>query len=354
MSRSLPAKTPTCAAASRLFKQLQNDPLYQRSQMWALMVAMRAAGRDDADYATLMAVSGWSGQFVYNPKPDWPTFIEPAETVQRACAAIGLALDQTRPDSPDEAFDFILANCTEDRPVVAEHLEFGLFVGAEDGAEPRVRFFVVPFFNDGVWWSRQAFAETFWGGPGDKRLFVLTGPAEPTPPDAVARQTLAGLARLATEDYWTNWRKDAAPNAVTGLRAIERYAADVADLAHDMQDNKETNKATCFFERGWGCYAIYPQWTARECTARYLDRAAALFDGAAAKHIRAAAGKYHQAYGAWQQWERHLGRSEEFGEYDARWADPAHRRAGSEAALSALDAERHAVAAVQAALAATA
>ena len=195
MSRSLPAKTPTCAAASRLFKQLQNDPLYQRSQMWALMVAMRAAGRDDADYATLMAVSGWSGQFVYNAKPDWPTFIEPTETVPRACAAMGVSLEQTRPASADEAFDFILANCTEDRPVVAEHLEFGLFVGAEDGAEPRVRFFVVPFFNDGVWWSRRRrrWQRSRPTEPDRRRRAVKQGRVQSSLPDAAVSLSKPGV-----------------------------------------------------------------------------------------------------------------------------------------------------------------
>jgi len=348
------AKTPTCAAAARLFKSLQNDPLCQRSQMWALMVAMRAMGRDDAEYATLMATSGWSGQFIYIPKPGWPTFIEPAPTVERACAAMGVALEQKRPASADEAFDFIFASCAGDRPVVAEHLEFGLFVGTQDGQKPLLHYFVQPFFNDGVWWSRQAFAETFWEAPADKRLFALAGPAKPTPPAVAARQTLAELARLATEDYWTDWRAKVAPNVVTGLRAMEQYAADVADVSHAMPDIDETNKDICFFDRGWGCYAIYPQWTARECSGRYLDQAAGLFEGAAARHIRDAARSYHEAHRAWQQWEQHLGRSEKFGEYDARWADPTHRRAGSEAALSALDSEREAIASVRAALSAIA
>jgi len=320
--------------------------------MWALMVAMRAMGREDADYSNLMAVSGWSGQFIYAAKPDWPTFIEPGSTVPRACAAVGVAVEEKRPESADEAFDFLLESCLADQPIVAEHLEFGLFEGAENGDEPQVHFVVCPFFNDGVWWSREQFDQTWWKGHGDKRLFRLTGPAEPKSAEAVARETLAELVRLATANYWTGWRKDAAPHATTGLRAIEQYASDVADVSHDMQDDRETNKDTCFFERGWGCYAIYPQWTARECTGRYLDQAAKLFDTAAGKHIRSAAGSFHAVYGAWKTWEEHLGRSEKFGEYDERWADPKHRRAGNEAVLSALEHERAAIAFVKQALAA--
>jgi len=346
------AKNPTCGAAVRLFKELRDNPLYQRSQMWALMVAMRALGRDDADYATLMAVSGWSGQFVYSAKPDWPTFAEPGPTVRRACDAMGMAVEETRPASADEAFDFVFRSCGDDRPVVADHLEYGLFVGADDGEEPLVHYFVCPFFSDGVWWSREQFADTWWKGPGDKRLFRLAGPAKPADAGKVACETLAELARLATETYWTDWRKKAAPNATTGLRAIEQYAADVADPSHAMQDNDETNKDTCFFERGWGCYAIYPQWTARECTARYLEKAARFFESDAAEHVRDASRKFRAAYHAWQQWEPHLGRPEKFGAYDDRWADPEHRRAGSDAALAALAHEKEAIASVKRALSA--
>jgi hypothetical protein len=203
-----------------------------------------------------------------------------------------------------------------------------------------------------VWWSREQFAETWWKSPCDKRLFRLAGPAPATDEREAARETLAGLVRLAAEPYWTGWRKKAAPNAATGLAAIERYASDVADPAHAMQDQDGTNRDTCFFDRGWGCYAIYPQWTARECTARYLGHAAALFEDGAAKHVRDASAKYRAAYRAWQRWEAHLGRSTKFGSYDERWADPAHRRAGSEAAFEAMGNEKEAVASVKRAVSA--
>jgi hypothetical protein len=351
-SRDSGRDSSVCARAGRLFKQLQNDPLYQRSQIWALMVAMRAMGHDDADYCDLMAISGWAGQFIYSAKPDGPTFIEPGPTVSRACAAMGFALDQARPGSADEAFDYILQACAADQLVLGEHLEFGLFVGFDGSDEPKLRYVVCPFFNDGVWWTREQFAQTWWdGAPGDKRLFRLTGLVAPKDPAAVAVETLHELVRLATENYWTDWRKRAAPNATTGLRGIEQYAADLADVSRSMQDENESNSQTCFFDRGWGCYAIYPQWTARECSARYLDGLAGRYAGAAQAHIRQAARGYRAAYRAWQHWAQHLGRVSGGNDaYDRHWADPDHRRAGSEAVREALDHERRAVGSVERAL----
>lgn len=339
--------------AVRLFKQLRGDPLHQRSQMWALMVALHFAGRDEADYAALTAVSGWSGQFVYIAKPGWPTFIEPCPTVQRACAAVGMGVEERQPSSADEAFDFVRDACEAGRPVLAEHLEYGLFVGADDGDEPKVQFFVDPFFVDGVWWTREQFTETWWNAPqGDRRLFRLTGAVAPREPDEVARETLAQIVHLAEDDYWTGWRNSAAPGAVTGLRGIEQYAADVADPSKRMTNADETDGDSCFFDRGWGCYAVYPQWTARECTARYLEATAGLFDGEADRHLRGAVGHYHNAYGAWRRWERHLGRPQALGGYDQRWADPDHRRTGSDAVLEALEHERRGVESIKEALSA--
>jgi hypothetical protein len=101
--------------------------------MWALMVALHAMGREDVHYATLMAVSGWSAQFAYNPKPDSASFFEPCPTVARACQAVGVGLEEYRGSSPEEAWSFIREAIAGDRPVLVEYMEFGLFVDGADG-----------------------------------------------------------------------------------------------------------------------------------------------------------------------------------------------------------------------------
>lgn len=171
-------------------------------------------------------------------------------------------------------------------------------------------------------------------------------------PRAVAHDTIAQIVRLATEDYWDGWRQQFAPHAVTGLAALEQYAADIADLSKALQNDGGTNRDTCHFDRGWCCYAVYPQLTARECTGQYLDSAAEHFEGAPATLLRRAAGRYHQAFGHWREWEKHLGRDDRFGTGDERWADPSHRDAGQRAVLASLDEERRGIDLLREALAA--
>ena len=136
-------------------------------------MVMKAFGREDADYSYLMAVSGWSGQFVYLHRPDWPTFIEPVPTIKRACNALGFSLEMKENDSSGEAFDYVLKNCLKDLPVISEYFEVGLFAGAEDGDDPKVQFFVVPFEKEGLWLNKKEFAEKWWKAPGDKRMFTI-------------------------------------------------------------------------------------------------------------------------------------------------------------------------------------
>ena len=343
-----------CQRAVHFFTELQDGPtsLYQRSQMWSLLVALHALGREDVDYATLMAVSGWSGQFAYQPKPDTPSFLEPCPTVTGACQAVGVGVSEYRGDVAEEAWSFIRDAVAADQPVLGEHYEYGLFVDSADEPEPLVRYFVVPFIPDGAWWTRPDFETEHWSEPGDKRLFGIGGPSTAPDPRTVARATIAQTVRLATEDYWDGWRQDFAPHAVTGLTAIEQYAADIADPANTMQGQSGANEDSCFFDRGWCCYALYPQFTARECTGRYLDGAAEHFDGTAQTLLHQAASRYHQAFGHWRQWEKHLGRDSSFGPADERWANPDHRTQGSHAVLAALDEERHAIDLLQDALAA--
>ena len=353
---SAPAPTigreSACRRAAALFEELQDGPtsLYQRSQMWSLMVTLHAMGREDADYNTLMAVSGWSGQFVYHPKHCAATFVEPGPTISTACHALGLVAEEHRVASAEEAWDLVRQFGSADRLVLGEHMEYGVFAGVEEEPEPRVRYFVQPFLPEGAWWTRAEFEKTWWDTPGDKRLFTVVSTCPLPRPHRVAGQTLAQLVRLATERYWDGWRRDMAPEALTGPDAMEQYARDIRDLDKAMCNGEGSNQDTCFFDRGWCCYAVYPQSTARECTAQYLDRAVSHFTGETANLVRRAADRYHRAFKQWRQWEKHLGRDEEFGPCDERWADAEHRAAGSLAVLAAADEERRGISMLRAVL----
>ena len=334
-----------------LFHSLQEDDLQQRSEAWVLLVLMRAAGRRDVDYAGVMATSGWAGQFVYNPKPDWPSFVPPGRTVEKACAAYGFEVVTLTPDSIEEAFEFIRESVDAGRAVQANYYEDGIFSGyaeASESDERRVRFLSIPFAADGEWWTMQELREKWWDGQFVKILFRLGRATEPKEPRENALDVMKDLVRLAATDYWQNAQ---APGALTGFTALERYAEDIADVIKTMQDNRETNKETCFFDRGWGCYAVYPQWTARECSARSLERAVQLFDEPVASRVGEASRHYHMAYAHWRDWGQQLGRVTEPGSYDEHWADPARRAAGSAAVRQAVASERSAIAAVQEALA---
>jgi hypothetical protein len=129
-------------------------------------------------------------------------------------------------------------------------------------------------------------------------------------------------------------------HAQFGWEGIEAYAADIAD----------SEKARDYFDAGWlGCHCIYRQITGRKCLAAYLRRAAREFPPEARTHVLAAVKEYEAAWGAWQEWEKHLGQTKGVG-LNA-WDDPAARQAGAAAIRRALGREQAAVAEVEQALA---
>ena len=350
-SAAPPEQVPTVTPEGKVLEYVravferERDPLYQRCEMWALMLLLHSAGRTDVDYATLMAVSGWSGQFVYVPAPDWPSFVPPGPTVEKACAAVGFEVETAVPETPEETVDFVAESVDMGRPVMVPFYEEALFNGYGSSPEgPTVHFLCMPFADKGAWWGPEELRTKWWDKSLGRRLRRLGEAVEPKDPTDVAVETMESLVRLATEDYWTNER---APDALTGLRAMERYAEDIADVGKGMQKDEDD---TSFFERGWGCYAVYPQWTARECTARYLTEVAPLFDAPVSDRVRRAAEAYRGAYGHWREWERHLGRSKELGGYDERWADPERRQDGVKAVRKTIAAEREALESVRGAL----
>ena len=120
---------------------------------------------------------------------------------------------------------------------------------------------------------------------------------------------------------------------------MEAYAADVADLS----------KSVDYWNAGWvGCHCIYRQMTNRKCLAIYLRRMAGKFSAKVSEGMLAAAQKYEDAYAAWLEWERHLGK-------DVRpdaWEVPENRLAGAAAVRTAIQHEKAAAEEIAKALAA--
>ncbi|MDP6380956.1 MAG: hypothetical protein QF662_06390, partial [Phycisphaerae bacterium] len=333
-----------------------SSPLVQRAEAAILCVLLKANGVAGADYETVMATSGWSGQFAYEPKASsWVAFAPPGPTVKKACEAAGVRHKPFEPKSQEESFKFIKESIDAGQGVMADFYETAVVCGYEDAAEAKERkiyWLCSPFAQAGQWVTWKELDEKWWKGPFSKTLIRIDGKTEPKDGKRVAMETMRELVRLATTEY------SKVAGAVTGFEAIEKYAADVADISKTMSDSGEKNKATCYFDRGWGCYAVYPQWTARKCTATYLKRAAKEFPEAAGGHMVAAAKEYDAAHAAWQEWEKHIGRnldpkvSLEEGNlaFDKAWASKEHREAGAAAVRKALEHEKTGVGEIKKAL----
>ena len=283
------------------------------------------------------------------------TFFPPSPTQEKACAAVGVEFETLKCETPDEAFAAIKESVDDGHGLQGDYLEMLIFCGYKDAPLPedrQVYWVCVPFSEGGKWWTWQQFIDGWWDKPWGRVLKRLGDRQAPRDPKKVAVETMQELVRLSKEEYLKEH------GALTGITAMEHYAADIADPDKTIQNSDDSNTDSCFFERGWGCFAVYPQWTARECSARYLDRAAPLFDAPVREHMEKAAAAYHEEYVAWQKWETNLGRNHALpaGEgdldYDRRWADPSRRKAASQAVLEAIEHEKAAIAEVEKALAA--
>lgn len=136
-----------------------------------------------------------------------------------------------------------------------------------------------------------------------------------------------------------------------GLAGMEVYADDLEDMSKTMSQGSAAHEEGKYFDRGWGCYAIYPQWTARKCTAVYLARTANEFSGDIKAYILAAAKEYEEAFAAWEEWERQLGREHPSLGFDERWNSEEHRLAGAVAVRRAIKHEKAAIDELEKALA---
>jgi hypothetical protein len=331
---------------ARLFQEALADAAathpYPRSAMIAHLVCMRAARWRSADYAALMTVSGFGLSFAYEHGPKhWVARVPPPEAEQRIERAFGFGWEWRPCAEPDQAWRLLKRSLDAGKCLRAPYDEEILLAGAADArkrADRQVFVLCQAFDPPGQWWTWPQFQALFHShselpcGRHTRRLAKA-------PPRAVAVEVITNIVRWAR-------RHPLADNpdygqVEFGLAGIEAFAADIEDL----------EKPAAWFARGWrGGAAVYPQWTARHCTAGYLKAAADQFAPKPAARLRAAARHYAAAYKAWQRWERQLGRPPKAPE-DA-WDCPRRRRLGAQAVRKAAEREKAAVIELAAALAA--
>jgi hypothetical protein len=324
----------------RVAKEMDEKYYQPRSAMTTHLVCMRAAGWREADYETLMTISGFGISFVYEHKDKfWVSYVPPPGADERITKATGFGWEWLRLRTADDAWRTLKRTIDDGKAVRAPHLEELVFAGYHEAAKKADRkAFVLcePFARPGRWWSWQEFEQWFkihshgFMGRHTKKV-------RPVAAKTMALEVMRNIVEWAEHHPYADNRAFGA--AEFGLAGLDAYADDVADTA----------KGSSYFHRGWlGCHNIYPQWTARKCTAVYLSRVAKEFPRPVADHIRAAARQYEAAYAAWQEWEEHLGRAGKAPKN--AWSTKKHRLAGAAAIREAIDHERAAIAEVAEAL----
>ena len=326
----------------------RTEAAYHQTRQWvsARSICLQAAGARNADYETLMTVSGFGLGFFYHPKVFGPTYIPPMgwpDTHKRVADATGRRMREIpKAKTPEEAWKVVTENIDAGRPVIGyffmgEHV----FAGYEEAPEPEDRkaMIVHPFAYQPKWTTWKEFAE--WSGGNG--FAVVDRPVEPMAQRELAIETIQWLVSCAEGDHRTkiDW---VPPDARAGLEGLLALSADVGDVAKTTDD----------FDAGWlGCHCISPQASGRVSAAVYLEKAVRHFEDDAAWHLRQGAKAYRWACGDWQRFHKELGfaaGAKELGGLKKLWVDPERRANGQRWLRRAWGLERRAVASVRNAL----
>lgn len=330
---------------ARIFEQVtkETNKIYwqPRSAITTHLVCMRAAGWRSVDYETLMTLSGFGVSFAYEPKDKfWVSYVPPHGGDERITQATGFGWEWLHLGSADQAWTAVKKTLDARKPIRAPYLEDLVIAGYQAAARKlhrKVYVLCVPFAESGQWWTWRQFVD--WFNTHSRRYLARhTKRVKKVAARQIAIEVMENIVGWAQNNPMANSRVYSGVRF--GIEGIEAYAADIAD----------TSKDESYFHQGWlGCHNIYPQWTARKCTAMYLKQAAKKFASKVSCHLLAATREYKAAYGAWQKWESHLGRKDKAPK--GAWQTKTHRRAGAVAVRKALEHEKSAIAEVAAALA---
>ncbi len=91
-----------------------------RSAVTTHLVCMRAAGWEDADYETLMTISGFGISFVYEHKDKfWVAWVPPPGADERIARATGFGWEWVRSQTPDEVWNALKKTIDAGKPARA-------------------------------------------------------------------------------------------------------------------------------------------------------------------------------------------------------------------------------------------
>jgi len=315
-----------------------------RSFVQVRVVCMQAAGWKDADYDTIMTISGFGPSFAYHPKKFWPQYLASSGCDERIARATGFGWEWKRYETVEEYWQALRETIDAGKPIHAPYYEEVIFAGYQDAdgqGERKARPLVPHGVGAGpdAWWAWKEFEEWFdeWS---HKVLGRHTERVAQATPRESAVEALEAIVQMVTDD----------PRAQNpdfdGVKwGLEAYADDVGDMSRSGKPDE-------YFYGGWlGCHAIYPQISGRASAAVYLERLgkSSIFPGAINEHILVAAEAYQAARAAWGEYEKHLG-NEETAEASDSWMVEEHRLAGAAAIRQAIEHERAAIDQVRQAL----
>ena len=332
----------------RVLKETCDAYWQPRSYVYCQLVCMKPAGWNDVDYEILMPVSGFGISFAYHPNDKfWAHYAAPPGADQWVAEATGFGWEWLRFDTPDKYWNALKETLDAGKVIHAPWLEEVLFVGYEEPAEQPNRK-VYPLATGpidvraGESWRWEEF-EKWFREHSHGFLGRHTGKVPMVPTGDMAMKVMKNIVMFAEHDPRAG--NKAFVGVYFGLAGIEAYANDIADLS-------KSGKKDEYFQAGWlGCHNIYPQWTARQLTGRYLEGASEHFTEPVRGYMLSAAREYEAAHAAWKEWERRLGAFKLVNRPEDAWENPEHRKAGAAAVYKALGCEKAAIAEIEKALA---
>lgn len=331
----------------RVLKETCDAYWQPRSYIYCQLVCMKAAGWNDAEYETLMPMSGFGISFAYHPNEKfWAHYAAPPGTDQRIAEATGFGWEWLHFDTAEEYWDVLKETLDAGKVIHAPWLEEVLFVGYEEAVEqPNRKVYplaTVPVVvRAGQSWTWREFEE--WFREQSHGFLGRHTKAMPTLPQRnVAVKVMKNIVMFADND--PRKESEAFADVKFGLTGIKAYADDIADLSNSGRKDE-------YFQAGWlGCHNIYPQWTARQLTGRYLTDASEHFTEPVCGYMLSAAREYEAAHAAWKEWEKSLGAFKLVKRPEDAWENPEHRKAGAVAVYKAIECEKAAIAEIERAL----
>jgi hypothetical protein len=307
---------------------------------------LKLAGAAEAEYEDILILSGRATAFAYHPQRPQPmqaTPEDPAVVDARIAAATGFAWEALdRGEGGNEAWTVLRLSVDEGRAVHGGWIDDLILCGYDDPGPTDERAVLVGGGWDlPAWWSWDRFDK--WAAEFGAMARVGDRVAL-RPRSEIVREVMEVMARCAEDDPRAGVQY--LRHAAYGLRGIEAFASDVADVA----------RRPGYWNAGWlAGHCIYRQISGRAAAARYLRRAVADLPVRARVVTERAAQCFEQAAVAWAEWGGQLGH--ESGKTDAEeirllWLQAARRAAGAAAVRRAHAHESEAARLVKQALAA--